>query len=59
MADLEDSATPAWNNVIEGQINLKNAINKKINFTDKATGKEYKLNEKHAVLIVRPWMAFG
>ncbi len=30
--DLEDSATPAWNNVIEGQINLKNAINKKINF---------------------------
>ncbi|NCU51832.1 MAG: malate synthase [Candidatus Fonsibacter ubiquis] len=54
MADLEDSATPAWNNVIEGQINLKNAINKKINFTDKTTGKEYKLNEKHAVLIVRP-----
>jgi malate synthase len=54
MADLEDSATPAWNNVIEGQINLKNAINKKINFTDKSTGKEYKLNEKHAVLIVRP-----
>jgi malate synthase len=33
---------------------LKNAINKKINFTDKTTGKEYKLNEKHAVLIVRP-----
>lgn len=54
MADLEDSATPAWNNVIEGQINLKKAINKKINFTDKTTNKEYKLNEKHAVLIVRP-----
>ena len=54
MADLEDSATPTWNNVIEGQINLKNAINKKINFIDKVNGKEYKLNEKHAVLIVRP-----
>ena len=54
MADLEDSATPAWNSVIEGQINLKNAINKKINFKDKTTGKEYKLNEKHAVLLVRP-----
>jgi len=54
MADLEDSSTPSWNNVIEGQINLKNAVNKKIDFTDKVTGKAYKLNEKHAVLIVRP-----
>ena len=54
MADLEDSSTPSWNNVIEGQINLKNAVNKKIDFIDAVTGKAYKLNEKHAVLIVRP-----
>jgi len=54
MADLEDSATPSWVNVIEGQINLKEAINKKIYFKDNNSGKEYKLNQQHAVLIVRP-----
>ncbi len=54
MADLEDSATPTWGNVIEGQINLKNAVNNTLDFTDETTGKEYKLQKNHAVLIVRP-----
>ena len=54
MTDFEDSLTPTFNNLIQGQLNIKDAINKKIDFTDKKTGKEYRLNEKTAVLIVRP-----
>ena len=54
MTDFEDSLTPTFNNLIQGQLNIKDAINKKINFIDKMSGKEYKLNEKTAVLIVRP-----
>ncbi len=54
MTDLEDSLTPTFDNLMQGQINIKNAIDKKIDFTDEKSGKEYKLNEKTAVLIVRP-----
>lgn len=53
MADFEDSNSPFWNNNIEGQINLRDAIRKTISFKNEA-GKEYKLNEKTAVLMVRP-----
>ena len=53
MADFEDSNTPTWNNQIEGQINLRDAINRRISFTS-PEGKQYKLNEKVAVLMVRP-----
>ncbi len=53
MADFEDSNTPTWNNLIEGQINLRDAIRRTITFSDPATGKQYKLNEKPAVLFVR------
>lgn len=53
MADFEDSNSPFWNNNIEGQINLRDAIRKTIAFTNEK-GKEYKLNEKTAVLMVRP-----
>lgn len=53
MADFEDSNSPFWNNNIEGQINLRDAIRKTITFTNEK-GKEYKLNEKTAVLMVRP-----
>jgi len=54
MADFEDSTTPTWDNVIEGQINLRDAVRRTITFTDPASGKNYKLNEKPAVLFVRP-----
>ena len=54
MADFEDSLSPTWDNLINGQIYLKNANNKKIDFTDKKTNKEYKLNKDTAVIIVRP-----
>jgi malate synthase len=49
MADFEDSNSPFWNNNIDGQINLRDAIRKTISFKNEA-GKEYKLNEKTAVL---------
>ncbi len=54
MTDLEDSLTPTFDNLMQGQLNIKDAINKKIDFIDKKNGKEYKLNNKTAVLIVRP-----
>ncbi|HEX4076710.1 MAG TPA: malate synthase A [Candidatus Acidoferrales bacterium] len=54
MADFEDSNTPTWANQIEGQINLSDAIRRTITFEDPATHKAYKLNERAAVLFVRP-----
>ena len=54
MTDLEDSLTPTFDNLMESQLNIKDAINKKIDFVDEKSGKEYKLNNKTAVLIVRP-----
>ena len=54
MTDFEDSLTPTFDNLMQGQINIRNAINNKIDFIDEKSGKEYKLNKKTAVLIVRP-----
>src|SRR5215469_2913811 len=54
MADFEDSNTPTWSNQIEGQSNLMDAVRRAITFSDSSTGKNYKLNEKTAVLLVRP-----
>lgn len=53
MADFEDAHSPTWQNTIEGQINVRDAINKSISFKS-PEGKDYKLNEKIATLIVRP-----
>jgi len=53
MADFEDANSPTWVNMIEGQINLRDAIRRTIAFTN-PDGKEYRLNEKTAVLLVRP-----
>jgi malate synthase len=53
MADFEDSNTPTWGNMIEGQINLRDAINRSISFTS-PEGKDYSLNAKSATLLVRP-----
>ena len=54
MADFEDSSTPTWNNLLDGHINLRDAIRRTISYTDPATGKQYKLNDKVAVLFIRP-----
>jgi malate synthase len=53
MADFEDSTAPTWMNVMEGQINLRDAVRQTITFNDPATGKIYQLVEKPAVLFVR------
>ncbi len=52
MADCEDSLTPNWHNVVQGQINLRDAVNRSIELDSK--GKYYQLNEETATLIVRP-----
>src|SRR4051794_16081144 len=44
MADFEDANSPTWQNMIEGQINLRDAIRRTINFSS-PEGKEYKLRE--------------
>ena len=53
MADFEDSNSPNWFNQIQGQVNIKDAIARKISFTNEA-GKVYKLNDKIATLQIRP-----
>ncbi len=53
MADFEDASSPTFESMMNGQINLKDAIRRQIDFTSE-NGKEYKLNEDPAVLIVRP-----
>jgi malate synthase len=53
MADFEDSCTPSWDNMIQGQINLRQAVDRTIGLKT-AEGKCYQLNEKTATLIVRP-----
>ena len=53
MADFEDSNSPTFKNNIEGQINLQDAIDGTISFKN-PEGKEYRLNEKTATLMVRP-----
>jgi malate synthase len=59
MADCEDSMTPTWDNVVQGQINLRDAVNRSISFTN-PDGKRYQLSPQIATLIVRPrgWHLF-
>jgi len=53
MADFEDSHCPSWSNTIAGQINLRDAVNRTIDFVS-PEGKNYRLNDHTATLIVRP-----
>jgi malate synthase len=53
MADCEDATSPTWENVIEGQINLRDAVNRTISF-ENPIGKRYELKNEIAVLMVRP-----
>ncbi|HSI67659.1 MAG TPA: malate synthase A [Planococcus sp. (in: firmicutes)] len=54
MADLEDATAPNWFNVIDGQVNLYDAVRRQIDFEAAETGKKYALKEETAVLMVRP-----
>jgi malate synthase len=53
MADFEDANTPTWTNLVEGQVNLIDAIERTLDFTS-PEGKEYRLNDQVATLVVRP-----
>ncbi|HZG64189.1 MAG TPA: malate synthase A [Rubrobacteraceae bacterium] len=60
MADLEDANCPTWHNMLESQLNLRDAVNRTITYKDPNSGKVYELNEDVAVLIARPrgWHLF-
>ncbi len=53
MADFEDSMAPAWDKVLDGQVNLRDAVNGTIRYTNPDNGKVYQLKENPAVLICR------
>jgi malate synthase len=53
MADCEDATSPTWENIVEGQINLRDAVNRTISYENQ-NGKKYVLNEETAILFVRP-----
>jgi len=53
MADFEDALSPTWQNILEGQVNLQDAITRKLGFVS-SEGKDYKLKDKIATLVVRP-----
>jgi malate synthase len=53
MTDFEDSNAPTWENLVEGQINLRDAVRGVIEFTN-PDGKRYTLNDEIAVMMIRP-----
>ncbi|MDP9366616.1 MAG: malate synthase A [Chloroflexota bacterium] len=53
MADLEDASSPTWQNVVDGQRNLADAVRRTISFQN-PDGREYRLNQETATLVVRP-----
>lgn len=53
MADFEDSLSPTWKNICDGQVALAQAIRRELEFSNE-NGKTYRLNEKTATLVVRP-----
>jgi malate synthase len=56
LADFEDANTPLWENMIEGQLSLRDALDRTIDFTDPASGKSYALkgDAELATIVVRP-----
>jgi malate synthase len=53
LADFEDATSPTWHNVIAGQLNLIDALDRRIDFTADS-GKEYRLGEEMPTILVRP-----
>jgi malate synthase len=54
MADLEDACAPTWRNIIQGQVNLLDAVRGTISHGDASSGRIYRLNSERATLVVRP-----
>jgi malate synthase len=53
LADFEDANSPTWENMVTGQINLLDAVNRRIEFTAE-NGKHYQLGDETATIVVRP-----
>ena len=53
MADFEDANSPTWANVMEGQVNMRDAVNRTISYTS-PEGKGYALGERVATIVARP-----
>jgi malate synthase len=53
LADFEDANTPLWENMVQGQLNLRDALDRTIDFSS-AEGKAYQLAEEVATIVVRP-----
>ena len=54
MADFEDSCSPTWENLVQGQINLRDAVRRSIRYVDRSSGRIYQLGQRTPTLIVRP-----
>ena len=54
MCDFEDSCSPTWKNIIQGHVNVRDAVEDSIEFTRESDGKVYRLNDEIATLIIRP-----
>jgi malate synthase len=54
MADFEDATAPTWDNMVLGQVHLRDAVRGVIAYDDPVTGKAYRLGQRPATLMVRP-----
>jgi malate synthase len=54
MADFEDATSPVWDELIQGQVNLRNYWLGRLDYTDAVSGKQYRVGDDPAVLLVRP-----
>jgi len=54
MADFEDATSPMWDELVQGQVNLRDHWLRRLHYSDPQSGKQYRIGEDPAVLIVRP-----
>ena len=54
MADFEDATSPVWDELVQGQVNLRDYWLGRLDYTDPDSGKRYAVSDKPAVLMVRP-----
>jgi len=54
MADFEDATSPTWEELVQGQVNLRNYWRGRLDYSDPDSGKHYAVGDKPAVLMVRP-----
>ncbi|HEV2595112.1 MAG TPA: malate synthase A [Sphingomicrobium sp.] len=54
MADFEDATSPTWDELVQGQVNLRAYWQGRLNYTDPDSGKTYAITDNPAVLMVRP-----